>query len=152
MKRKRCSRHDRIRRNPARVMIICVRIYLQVYRYEQHRQLRRLCAAETIPPPNASNPRAGPPPSCSKYWSALLSFFDPKPAHIDKIGMQQEIDRIKAIEDRLFEERQLKIGYGPDGIVKVCSLRRQGREFREPDVSRPAIQVRCLTKHANTGG
>jgi hypothetical protein len=39
---------------------------------------------------------------------------------------QTEIDRLKQIEDRLFEERQLKIGYGPNGLV---ILSKYDREF-----------------------
>jgi hypothetical protein len=39
---------------------------------------------------------------------------------------QQEIDRVRQIEDRLFEERQLKIGYGPGGVV---ILRKYDRQF-----------------------
>jgi hypothetical protein len=39
---------------------------------------------------------------------------------------QAEIDRIKQIEDRLFEARQLKIGYAPDGVL---ILQRYDGEF-----------------------
>ena len=46
---------------------------------------------------------------------------------------QQEIDRVKRIEDRLFEERQLKIEYGPDGQI---ILRKYDRKF---DMTREEI-------------
>lgn len=39
--------------------------------------------------------------------------------------LQEEIKRVKAIEDRLFDQRQLKIGYGPDGVI----LSKNGNQF-----------------------
>jgi predicted transcriptional regulator len=44
----------------------------------------------------------------------------------DEEQAQQEIDRIRQTEDRLFEAKQSKIGYGADGVI---ILRKYDREF-----------------------
>jgi AcrR family transcriptional regulator len=59
----------------------------------------------------------------------------------EELVLQEEISRVKQTEDRLFEQRQLQIGYGSDGAV---ILKKNGRELdlSQEDIKRLLAKVR----------
>jgi AraC-like DNA-binding protein len=67
--------------------------------------------------------------------------------------IQAEIDRVKQTEDRLFEARQLKVGYAPNGIV-ILSKNGGQLDLTAEDVKRLLAEVSSPTAGdvASTGG
>jgi predicted transcriptional regulator len=77
---------------------------------------------------NRSSPQLMTYEQHNSLWAELeTSLVNTKRHHHDiESTAQAEIDRIREIEDRLFEARRLKIDFRPDGVV---ILRKYDREF-----------------------